>query len=674
MNAERFDLAQKVADAVLYEGYVLYPYRASAAKNRVRWQFGVVAPRAYSESGASEPWAQQTEVLVEPAGAAENVEIDLRLCCLQVQARLIEKAIDGGFEPVETLDVGDRTLVTWEEGIERRLDAAAIRLADLLAGEQRIPFDVPGGEEIEPVQDVGRIVRRRWPLSAALLCSAEWVGDRLIRVRVRTENLAGDGGIDRDKALRRSLVGAHTLLAVRGGAFVSLLDPPPEAAAAAAMCSNQHTWPVLIGEAPVRDVILSSPIILYDYPAVAPESAGDFCDATEIDEILTLRVMTLTEDEKREARGTDERARQIIERSDTIPDELFERLHGAMRSLRPVPAPPEKPDLEKELADWESFLNPAGMVQPEAASLEVGGVRVALGSRVVLRPSRRADSMDFFLAGRAARVQGIYRDVDEATYVAVSLEDDPASDMQTWHGRFLYFYPDEIEPLVSWDIEGSAYEKDGDGRIGSGSSGDSGAGAPGLSPLSEDQPDVGPPDIAADRPHTLIAGVGNIFLGDDGFGVEVAQRLAGRALPDGVQVADFGIRGVHLAYELVDKGYESTILVDATLRGGEPGTVYLIEPDLDADESSGGGADMADAHEMDPRAVFGLVRTLGGSPGRILVVGCEPACIEDAMGLSEPVAAAVEEAITLILDLVGSASNRTETSTCNGGPEGGFGK
>jgi hydrogenase maturation protease len=651
MSAERFDLAQKVADAVLYEGYVLYPYRASAAKNRVRWQFGVVAPRAYSESGASEPWAQQTEVLVDDADT--ETTLDLRLRCLQVQARIIEKAIDGGFEPVETLDIGDRTLVTWEEGIERRLDAAAIRLADLLAGERRIPFDVPGGEEIELVQDVGRIVRRRWPLSAVVVLSAERVDGGLIKLRVRTENLAEDGGVDRDEALRRSLVGAHTLLAVRGGAFVSLLDPPSEAAAAAATCANQHTWPVLSGEAPARDVVLSSPIILYDYPAVAPESPGDFCDATEIDEILTLRVMTLTEDEKREARGTDERSRQIIERSDTIPAELFERLHGAMRSLRPVATAPEKPELEKELADWESFLNPAGMVQPEEASLDVGGVRVALGSRVVLRPSRRADSMDFFLAGRTACVQGVYRDVDDATYVAVSLEDDPASDMQTWHGRFLYFYPDEIEPLEPSDSEGRSYEKDDTGRIGSGRGGDRGDGNSGHPPLSADSGDVTAPPAV--QPHTLIAGVGNIFLGDDGFGVEVAQRLAGRALPAGVHVADFGIRGVHLAYELVDKGYESTILVDATSRGGEPGTVYLIEPELDESDETA-GTDMADAHEMDPRAVLGLVRTLGGTPGKILVVGCEPASIEEEMGLSEPVAAAVEEAITLILDLVGRSA------------------
>ena len=141
----------------------------------------------------------------------------------------------------------------------------------------------------------------------------------------------------RATALRRSLVGAHTLLAVRGGAFVSLLDPPAEAAAAAAACANQHTWPVLVGPEGTGDVVLSSPIILYDHPAVAPESPGDFCDATEIDEILTLRVMTLTDEEKREARGTDERARQIIERSDNIPPEVFERLHGAIRSWGPDP-------------------------------------------------------------------------------------------------------------------------------------------------------------------------------------------------------------------------------------------------------------------------------------------------------------------------------------------------
>jgi hydrogenase maturation protease len=636
-----FELAQKVADTVLYEGYVLYPYRASAAKNRLRWQFGVVAPRGYSEGGGSEPWAMQTECLVEPDASPE---LDLRVRFLQVQARTIEESLDAegrSFRPVETLEIEDRKLVTWEEGVERRLDATAIALAELLSGERQIPIAVPAGREVELIRTAGgevrgRIVRERWPVSALVRIAAEPSAD-LYKVRVRIENLGAWDGAGREEALRRSLVGAHTLLAVRGGAFVSLLDP------SSAACANLHTWPVLIGEPPARDVLLSSPIILYDYPAVAPESLGDLCDATEIDEILTLRVMTLTDEEKREARGTDERARQIIERSDSVPPELFERLHGAVRSLGPQAA-------GGTLSEWESFLNPPGVVPPEEAWLEVGAVRVAKGSRVRLRPSRRADSMDLFLAGRTARVEGIYRDVEDVAYVAVVLDDDPASDLHVSHGRFLYFYPEEIEPLESGagkplDSERRSYATPDPERAGAihGMGPDPVVSGPG--PLPEDQADVAP------RPHrVLIAGVGNIFLGDDGFGVEVARRLAARELPERVRVADFGIRGVHLAYELLDPGYELTILADATPRGGDPGTVYLLAPDLD--QLCGDGPDFADAHGMDPRAVFALLKTLGGTPGRVRIVGCEPARTEEEMGLSEPVAAAVEEAVKLILDLL----------------------
>ncbi len=214
--------------------------------------------------------------------------------------------------------------------------------------------------------------------------------------------------------------------------------------------------------------MLSSPIILYDHPAIAPESPGDLCDATEIDEILTLRIMTLTDEEKRQARGTDPRARRIVERADTIPDEIMERLHGAVRSLRtigaPEAAPPEPPPEDPaawgggamdrltpstppEIAGWEEFLNPPGETPPEEAWVTLAGVRVGKGSPVRLRPSRRADSMDFFLAGREARVEGVFRDVEDRTYVAVTLADDPNHDLQARTGRFFYFYPDEIEPL-----------------------------------------------------------------------------------------------------------------------------------------------------------------------------------------------------------------------------------
>ncbi len=447
-----FELAQKVADAILYEGYVLYPYRASSSKNKVRFQWGVVAPREYSEAGGSEPWEMQTECLVEP-GVAPRIELKVR--GLQLQERLVEEAAGpDAFKAVEFLNVGDEMLVAWDEGIEADLEMGGIDLRDLArqGTERRIVFDLPGGSDVEELRSqefsepCGRLVRRRWTISAAIRLSAEKV-DEYLRLRVRIENLTPvPEGMDREEALRRSLVSAHTMLAVRDGRFVSLLDPPPEAAEAVAGCVNLHTWPVLAGPEGSGDVILSSPIILYDHPAIAPESPNDLCDATEIDEILTLRIMTLTEEEKREARGTDPRARRIVDRADAIPDEILERLHGAVRSLRPADAEP--PAAAPKIPGWEEFLNPPGETPPEEATLTIADVLVGKGSRVRLRPSRRADSMDFFLAGRDARVTGIYRDVEDACYVAVSLEeDDPTGDLHEATGRFFYFYPDEIEPL-----------------------------------------------------------------------------------------------------------------------------------------------------------------------------------------------------------------------------------
>jgi hypothetical protein len=474
-----FALAQKVADAVLYEGYVLYPYRASSSKNQVRFQFGVVAPREYceGEGQGAESWEMQTECLVSAFSKdAEPAEpkIDLKVRCLQLQARTLEEATattgGGGvtFRPVEFMDSGagdGELLVAWDEGVEGELE---LRDVDLLAlareGERRIDFILPEGVDVEEIRGTdaihGRITRRRWPIAAVVLLSAERLeagpdSTGLLRLRVRIENRTpwpADRPAGRDEALRRSLLSAHTLLAVRDGGFVSLLEPPPEAAPAAAGCANFRTWPVLIGTEGSRDLVLSSPIILYDYPAIAPESQGDLCDATEIDEILTLRIMTLTEEEKREARGTDPRARQIVDRADAIPDEIFERLHGAMRSLRPAEtAPPIDPAPRESGADllssWEEFLNPPGETPPEDAAMTIGGIQVARGSRVLLRPSRRADSMDFFLAGKEARVEGVYSDVENASYIAVTLADDPTADLGAATGRFFYFYPDEVEPL-----------------------------------------------------------------------------------------------------------------------------------------------------------------------------------------------------------------------------------
>ena len=150
----------------------------------------------------------------------------------------------------------------------------------------------------------------------------------------------------------------------------------------------------------------------------------------------------------------------------------------------------------------------------------------------------------------------------------------------------------------------------------------------------------------------LIAGIGNIFLGDDGFGVAVARRLATEELPAGVRVADFGIRGMHLAYELME-GYDNVILIDLAPQGGEPGTLYLIEPDLDKPSTEGVfGGPPVDAHGMTPEAVLALLTALGGRLDRLLVVGCEPASVEERMGLSEPVTRAVDEAVRVVRELV----------------------
>jgi hypothetical protein len=243
----------------------------------------------------------------------------------------------------------------------------------------------------------------------------------LRRIRVRIDNIdtATPPDASREEALRRSLVACHVLLRTDDGAFVSLLDPPPWAERAAADCVNVHTFPVLAGAPGDPRLVLASPILLYDHPRVAPESPGDLHDATEIDEILSLRTLTLTDAEKREARGTDPRAAEILDRTESIPPESFARLHGAVR-------PPDD----------------------EPGGIEVAGVKVARGSRVRLRPrSRGADPQDRFLDGRTARVEAVMTDVDDARHFAVTVEDDPAAELNQWYGRYRYFSPDEVEPL-----------------------------------------------------------------------------------------------------------------------------------------------------------------------------------------------------------------------------------
>jgi len=363
-------LVEKIVNAVLYEGYILYPYRSSSVKNRQRWNFGVLSPREFSvANGGTDAWSMQTECLVRGDGrAALDVKVRfLHLLAREVGVPVAECGIANAnwgsgenegsvsecdYQTVESLEVGGERFQSWQEAVEREVSLTSVRLCDLVAQPGRQAFAFTSNRETEPLRDaenhvVGLIVRKQQSVEGEVEIIAEEVGSDLFKLTVRVLNLTplNDGIHDaqstmlnregRNEVLLRSLVSAHTVIGVRdGGEFISLLDPPEDCREHAAACTNVGTWPVLVGEEGERDLMLSSPIILYDYPQIAPESAGDLFDGTEIDEILTLRILTLTDEEKREMRGVDERARRLLERTETLPPEQMMKLHGAMRGKR----------------------------------------------------------------------------------------------------------------------------------------------------------------------------------------------------------------------------------------------------------------------------------------------------------------------------------------------------
>ncbi|MGH3505473.1 MAG: hypothetical protein ACRDQA_31955, partial [Nocardioidaceae bacterium] len=247
-----------------------------------------------------------------------------------------------------------------------------------------------------------------------------------------------------------SHLGAHLLLVAHDGEFVSLLDPPSDAQDAAAGCHQHRCWPVLAGPPGDTSVLLGSPIIVYDHPEVAEQSPGALFDSTEIDEILTLRVMTMTEEEKAEARATDPRAAEIIDRCEQLTPEQMQQMHGVLRdpgtSVPTISDPASSPPVFTTDTPWWDPESDAS-VHPESDSVVVSGVPVANGSLVRLHPARRADAQDLFFVDQVARVTSVHSDVDGNTHVAVVLEADPAAEMHDWYGRYLYFAPDEIEPL-----------------------------------------------------------------------------------------------------------------------------------------------------------------------------------------------------------------------------------
>jgi hydrogenase maturation protease len=251
-------------------------------------------------------------------------------------------------------------------------------------------------------------------------------------------------------------------------------------------------------------------------------------------------------------------------------------------------------------------------------SLEIDGVPVRRGDRVRLRPHAGGDVFDIALSGKIAAVESIEQDYEGNLHVCVVVDDDPGRDIGLMRqpGHRFFFAPAEVQPLGKDELTGEAAK-----------------------PL--------------DTRKILIAGIGNIFLADDAFGVEVANRLATQSFPPGVRVVDFGIRGFDLAYALME-GYETTILVDACPGEGEPGTLFVVEPDL-AEINQGVSQSTVEAHAMNPVSVLRMAAGMGAQLKRILLVGCVPATLgpeEGQMGLSEPVTAAVGEAVKLVASLI----------------------
>jgi hypothetical protein len=371
--------AKKIADAVLYEGYLLYPYRLSSLKNRQRWTFGSLYPQVYSESrGSVDAWFMQTECLV--LGHAETL--------LGVRARFLQ--------------VGQESSGSVLEPVEREVIVPGLPVGEVISGSRSLAFSFS-------------------PIAGAVELSAERVGDACFKLSVRVVNHSPWDGASQngwEDVLPYILGSAHAILEVRKGQFTSLLDPPDPLRRLAAECRNVGTWPVLVGNAGERDRVLSAPIVLPDYPRVAPESPGDLFDGTEIDELLTLRILTLTESERREMRALDDRSRALLDRTEALDGGQLLSLHGTMRDSR---------------------------------SDTTGVAHFKPGDRVRLRPRGGADAFDLVLAGRTATVAAVEQDYEGQVHLAVTVDEDPGKDLgeQGKPGHRFFFRPEEVELLAA---------------------------------------------------------------------------------------------------------------------------------------------------------------------------------------------------------------------------------
>jgi len=350
-------------DTLLFEGYALYPYRVSAVKNRMRFTFGTLFPKTYAaRSGEAFDLELQVPVVGRP-----DARLTLELAFLEVSNEVIARRLR-----IASASLGELR--------EERTESLHVGVLSGLATLRVLP--APAGASV---------------------------------ISLRVENRSELGVFERETALGHAFAATHVIARVSGAELVSLVDPPPGLTEVARGCLNRGVFPVLVGEPGARDCMIASPITMGDYPALAPESPGELFDATEIDEILTLRVLTLSETEQRELARADPRVRAMLDRVQSMTPAELARLHGVDRSR-------------------------------QVASVS-GNARVTAGARVRLHPRKRADAFDMLLEGKTARVESIERDFENRTLLTVTIEDDPGRDLGRagMPGHRFFFHPDEVE-------------------------------------------------------------------------------------------------------------------------------------------------------------------------------------------------------------------------------------
>lgn len=443
------NMLEQVAEAVLYEGHILYPYRATAKKNQQRFTFGRVYPECFcaAEHGL-EPCLMQTECLVTKTDANSHLEVSVRF--LQVTSREIgllceplaqwSENIEPQFRVVPELRLGDNLFQTWQEAVERVIRVPPITFQGDSQKKTETQFRFATTRTLEPLQEpggpiVGVICRRQETLTGMVETELTALDSELTRVTIRIRNqteMLPTELSQRQVVELRTFASTHTLLRASGAEFVSLMAPPTRLKEVAARCQNIGTWPVLVGDeqADERHAVLSSPIILYDYPKIAPESAGPLFDGTEIDELLTLRILTMTDEEKREMRHLETQTRKLLERAEGMPHEQLMKMHGTWREPQ---------------STGNDFFGTNNRLE----GVTVEGVYLRAGDRVRLRPKGRADVFDLALAGQTAVIQAVEQDLESRVHLAVVLDADPGRDLgmmrQTGH-RFFYGVH-EVEPL-----------------------------------------------------------------------------------------------------------------------------------------------------------------------------------------------------------------------------------